>query len=338
MAQLHIYNGSYGSVEPAAVSDSLNPQVHFHTDPALKRCSPSLAALTGGRNPVVPQSEVVTIEGDQEVLNAVKAMLARSLQAEWNRGYDQVMGTLDSRIAMGGSAAQAILGIAGGGANLEQALVQERAIANQAIERLIAELPNVQPHWMDVAVKGVYVSRDIDGTLQHGPAHAVEAAPVTSAPVPMAGWADADHIRYSDTRMQATSLQSGHYDTVAAVPVYLPVPAGGFLAQAKATATRVFNFGQSARPVPQPVLSGQQAAPSIDQAQAVMDLVMNTPILRKHIIEQPSQIVLDYQSCVESTVDSLRYGYTSDEDDWNEESGDEDDYGDGPGYNRPTGG
>lgn len=333
MAQLHIYKGSYGTIAQAPDDANGLPQVTFQVDEALAQCSPSLQALVTAHNPPIPANEVTTVEADEDVLEAVKAMLARSLQGQWNKGYEQVIATLGQRIAMGGPTVNAVLGLAqAGGATLGDALRAEQQIANQGIERAVAQLTNVAPYWMNVHLKGVFVSRDHEGNLHNSAAHEVHPLPVQEEPIPMVGWEDPDHPR-ADTRQSAANenMIDGYYDVTAAVPFYLPVEDGGIKAHIARVANRqAFNFGQQSEP--EPISEGQPACPTAEKTQAVLDLVMSTPALRQAIVEQPSQVVVDFESRVETSLDLMV------ESEYDEDYDDDDGYHHLSQSSRPSGG
>ena len=313
MAKLNILNGAFGEIEPVESIDDLDPKVKFHVDPLLKACSPSLQALVGNAPEIVSASAVMTIEADEDIVNALKANLARAFEARFDRDYDQVLSTLDSRLAMGtGNSRAMILSIAGGRNNLENALHQERAIAKAGIQRLVNSLPDVQPYWVDVTFKGSYVSTDVENKLTHDRPVAIEPVSPQSAPVPMAGWGDRDHVHYTDSGADV-QLEPGYYDMTVAVPIYLPAPNGGLLSQAQNTAARLFNFNQASQaPIP---ANAEAIAPSIEKTTQVMALIMENPELRKFILEGPIQAVADYRTCVETSIEGLQHNNSDDYDD-----------------------
>jgi len=328
---MHVFKGMFGTVKQVSEDSEL---ITFQPDPAIARCSSSMQALLQSNSFKVQPHEVVSIQVNDDVLVAIKASLARGLQEQWNRGYAQILGSIQTRqvAAENGNHRATLTAIPGLGpintSMLHQAVQAEKDVANRGIEQYVSSLTTVAPYWLDIALKGVFVTQNGEGNLAHSNALEIEPKTVSQGPVPMAGWGDADHLHYSPTQELAPGLSyavvpAGYYDVTAAIPVYLPVQQSGHMAQATARLiTRVFRFGSGGAAEERAVSANE---PSIEKAQEVMDIIMGTPILREMLVNHPAQMVLDYNSRTETTLPLVEL---SDDD------GDDDDEG-GPDYDEP---
>jgi hypothetical protein len=330
---MHVFKGMFGTIRQVSEDSGL---INFQPDPAIARCSSSMQALLNSNSFKVQPHEVVSIQVNDDVLVAIKASLARGLQEQWNRGYAQVLGSIQTRqvAAEQGNHRATLTAIPGLGqintSMLHQAVQAEKDVANRGIEQYVSSLTSVAPYWLDIALKGVFVSQNSEGNLTHSNALEIEPKTVSQVPVPMAGWGDADHLHYSPTQELAPDavVQAGFYDVTAAIPVYLPVQQGGHMAQAAARLiSRAFRFGSSGASDEQAMSTNE---PSIEKAQEVMDIIMGTPILREMVVNHPAQAVLDYNSRTETTLPLTELS----DDDYDEDEDSDPDY-DEPYQARP---
>lgn len=325
---MHVFKGMFGTIKQVSEDSGL---ITFQPDPAIARCSSSMQALLQSNSFKVQPHEVVSIQVNDDVLDAIKASLARGLQEQWNRGYAQVLGSIQTRqvAAEQGNHRATLTAIPGLGpintSMLHQAVQAEKDVANRGIEQYVSSLTSVAPYWLDIALKGVFVSQNSEGNLTHSNALEIEPKTVSQGPVPMAGWGDADHLHYSPTQELAPDavVQAGFYDVTAAIPVYLPVQQSGHMAQTAARLiTRAFRFGSGGASDERAMSTNE---PSIEKAQEVMNIIMGTPILREMVVNHPAQTVLDYNSRTETTLPLTELS----------DDGDDEDEDSDPDYDEP---
>lgn len=308
-----VLSGIFGTIEASENSSLLS----FKADPALARCSATLTVLQ--RQLQVRPDEVVTIEADEDTIRALKANMARALQLQWNRRYEQVIGpdTTDTSASTQaedeGARLVAIPGMGSINRNiLQQALHVERQIANEGIEALVAATPDVAPVWVDVQLRGAHIGYEQDRTLNY--VTRTEQCELNYRPLP--AWGEFDHAEYSPTKarsgepteVDAERGEEGFFDVKAAVPVYVPIsPAPSAQeAQAVAQAPKAFSFGGTQQAAPQQAPRPQSIAssePTTEQVQRVMELVWTTPILRQMIVDWPTAKAIDFNSRVPTELD-----------------------------------
>jgi hypothetical protein len=327
-----VLSGLFGAIEASENSSLLS----FKADPALARCSATLTVLQ--RQLQVRPDEVVTIEADEDTIRALKANMARALQLQWNRRYEQVIGPDTPDTGAGvqaedeGARLVAIPGMGSINRNvLQQALQVERQIANEGIEALVAATPDVATVWVDVQLRGAYVGYEQERTV--GYVSRIDQCDLNYRPLPV--WGEFDHAEYSPTKArsveptdaeaqaEAERGEVGFFDVKAAIPVYVPISpaqAPSFQEGQLATqAPKAFSFGGSQQAAPQQAPRPQSIAsraPTTEQVQRVMELVWSTPILRQMIVDWPTAKAIDFNSRVptELDVDAEFCGADEDED------------------------
>jgi hypothetical protein len=312
-----VLTGLFGTIESSENSSLLS----FKPDPALARCSATLTVLQ--RQLQVRHDEVVTIEADEDSIRALKANIARALQLQWNRRYEQVIGpdVTDAGAGAGvpaegeGARLVAIPGMGSINRNiLQQALQVERQIANEGIEALVAGIPGVTPVWVDVQLRGAYVGYDQERTV--GYVSRVDQCELNYHPLP--AWGEFEHAEYDLTKVRnaepteadAERGEEGFFDMTGAIPVYVPISLAPTPAvqevQPAPQAPKAFSFGGTQQSAPQQAPRPQSvasSAPTTEQVQRVMELVWATPILRQMIVQWPTVKAVNFDSRVPSEHD-----------------------------------
>lgn len=154
MATLHIHKENFGSIQPALERNG-EKMVYFTPDPVIGEISPSLRAyLAPIENEPVPASAIKTIEVDDRFGDALKVLMVRNMQKTWNDGYATIFAKQDSLNLH----PLMKLGIVNTVSDLIRAAKAEQKIANDAVERMIANLPSLKPFWVPFQVENVFVS------------------------------------------------------------------------------------------------------------------------------------------------------------------------------------
>lgn len=349
MSQLHIFNlqgagarlfkGIFGTIAPSPEGEQY---VVFTIDPELAKSS---ALFTHGQlstGVTVRKTDLVTIEAEDQVVNAIKANVARALLNGWEAAYKQVLGRYDDLLERANHAQESENADPAYQRVMpsfsEYAVLAEREMARSGINALIQSIPKVHPYMIDVHVKGMRVTV-LEGVRESDGMGSVEAA-ANLNPVPINGWDNADTHPYKASQASVVGedgadalLQAYYHDANVSVPVYLsvaptqdlrnPVPA--------APASTRFSFGISqSTETPEAPETG---AVEQDVNQEVVNLILTTPLLKDMIVVNSPVKVVDYESCrpyerTQPTHDLSEsdFYYESDEDD---EDGD---YYDDEGY------
>jgi len=300
-----IFQGMFGTASPGDKEGT----VVFKLDPELAKCSSLLSGAIAQRNLVVPASSVVTIEADDDVINAIKANVARGLLSRWEAQYNAILGALGQGTVdhEGQDHVATLVAVPGMGSLspslLSQALQSEHTVARQNIERLISTL-GVQPHWVDVQINGLYLrlkdefSNDVvsDGNFE------VTDSETGLNPVPMATWNKVREDYATTCNVEDTvDFRAGLYDVKGSLPVYLPKPRQGAVETMTRRVGSLFSFGgtsaknrapaQAPRPVATP--AGAEVV-----ASSVMEIIMQTPVLMDLVKSMTPVPNIDFNSRV----------------------------------------
>ncbi|QYY33651.1 hypothetical protein K2O51_30865 (plasmid) [Cupriavidus pinatubonensis] len=148
----------------AGTFGALDTTGKFHIDPALVPASYFFSLMRNGV--AVQPGDVTTIEADDAVVNAVKAMLTHSLGERWKEAYARA-GQVAVRSLPGNEVAQLTEGTTPAVANqiqaiassptvMAQALASEGEIAAEGVRRAM-EAFGCQPYEVGVALKNIRV-------------------------------------------------------------------------------------------------------------------------------------------------------------------------------------
>lgn len=288
-----VFRGMFGDFRPVP-GDDFN--VEFIPDPALMACSSSLTILRTGRPMIIPIHQVVTVEGSAAAINAVKANLARALERQWSMGYKERLNSVMAQARTFPEGAEPMIRVPQLGrinaSLLTQALAAEEETASAGIQSIVERIHGVAPHWVNVREKHKWIGFYPDSNDRElGGAEEIEVL-VDSTPVPMANWNETQHPTYSATTgNDGEVLDSGWFDVTTAIPVYLPtgLPAPVAQSPVRSIISR-FAMIRSNQPEDEPY--------NPNSVRETMDLIANTPVLRRMIIEAPQAAVIDFDSRV----------------------------------------
>jgi len=191
-------------------------QYRFHIDPDLRRCSSVFTNLPD-EGLLVREADMIKVTCAGNLINSLKANLARVLQNCWNTQYASV-----------------IRQYGGQSTPLGQALTAEQKIAHQGIENLIANLPDVAPYLIAARMERGLWHRQEDGTASIKPdsylfPYLFPAEIDPDAPVALPEWGAFENPVFDPALHPALAeaMDGTFVGGKVKIPVYLPkFPAG----------------------------------------------------------------------------------------------------------------
>lgn len=317
-----IFNGMFGSV----CAEGEGGTVLFKLDPELAKCSSLLSGPIVQRGLQVPASSVITIEADDDVINAIKANVARGLLSRWEIQYNAMLGTLGQGTLNheGQDHAATLVAVPGMGSLspslLSQALDSERSVARNNIERLISTL-DVQPHWVDVQINGLYLQLKDEFSNDVVAASNFRVTDSESGlnPVSMDAWNTVREDYAATCNVEDTvDFSAGVYDVKGSLPVYLPKPRQSVAETLTRRVGSFFSFGgasaqnQAPAQAPRPVAASAGAEVA---ANRVMEIIMQTPVLMELVKSTTPVPNIDFRSRVLREAENVYGDEYEDEDD-----------------------
>jgi len=279
-----VFGGIFGSIESNPNNESV---VKFEIDPELKRCSTHFQSLPQN-GMEISRDEVVTLNVPDSMVDALKVLLARSLQNKWNKLYaqryehlilrarsydDQVETRQETTLA----AVPGVMPVSQ--TVLLQALKAEQEVANQAVEALVANYPDVKPFFVNIRLEDVEFYTNGTDHLELGISHfSTDVKPSDHCnPVPIAQWGDFQHPALEETNNARTAmvLRNTSGDIDVAIPIYLPELTGvDFLGENNESELRE------------------------KQAKLMIDVITETPIVKDIVTNNASCMVPNYDSAI----------------------------------------
>jgi len=212
-----VLSGIWGTVEKVSenigedVTSTTPEQYRFHIDPDLQRCSNMFTSLAN-EGLLVREGDLVKVTVAGNLINSLKANLARGLQRHWDRRY-----------------AAAVNSYGGSSSALGQALTAEQKIAHQGIEDLITNLSDVAPYLIAARMEFGLWHKQEDGTVNITPdgylfPYLFPAAIDPDTPVAIPEWGAFENPVFDPAQHPALAeaTSDSQVGGKVKIPVYLP--------------------------------------------------------------------------------------------------------------------